>query len=307
MSEQRVRAVRQLILGVLPVLVIGVVLLVALGLRLAAAGAALDSATASAKGVVIATGLGERGNEVELSYSDGSGTEQVGRLTLAGVEEVPLDAQVDIAYDPDRPEIVFARGDATSSQVGRVITGLLLVGVLTFACLVINVTRWVRRRGLLERPGRSAKARRMKVRRGLSDRSWLQLTGAGQPLWVPVYWEPALQTLGEKPSPVTVHGTPGEDALLAFDVAGAPVWPSGRVRTEAPKGVEMEAARVSEPEQISMAHQTRADIAPVFFAPVLGLLWAYIDGSGAGSFAVAAAICAGVLFWLPSAYGSDPT
>ncbi|CAN5261016.1 hypothetical protein BH20ACT5_BH20ACT5_25990 [soil metagenome] len=306
MSGQRVRAVGQMLLGVVPVLIVGAALLVVLAVRLAGTGAVLDSASASAQGVVTGTGLGERGREIEVTYTDSSGAEQVGLLTLGGVEEVPLDAQVEIVYDPDNPEVVFAPGDATSSQVGRLITGLLLIGVVMLTCLAITALRWARRRSLLDRPGQSMRASRVKVRRGLSDRSWLTLESGERPVWVPVYWEPVLQTLGEAPTPVTGHGSPGADKLIGFEVAGTPVWPSGRARTEAPAGVPTEGgSRQAEP--ISLAAQTRADIAPVFFAPVLGLLWAYIDGSGAGSFAVATAMCAALLFWLPSVYGSDPT
>jgi hypothetical protein len=39
---------------------------------------------------------------------------------------------------------------------------------------------------------------------------------------------------------------------------------------------------------------------------VLGLLWAYVSGGGTGSFLVATALAAAVLFWLPQLLGSDP-
>ena len=42
-------------------------------------------------------------------------------------------------------------------------------------------------------------------------------------------------------------------------------------------------------------------------APVAGLLWAYLDESGAPSWAAATALAAGVLLWLPTVAGSDPT
>jgi hypothetical protein len=52
--------------------------------------------------------------------------------------------------------------------------------------------------------------------------------------------------------------------------------------------------------------QVRGDLVPVLMAPVLGILWAYLDGAGPGGFAVATALAAGVLFWLPQLLGSDP-
>jgi hypothetical protein len=48
------------------------------------------------------------------------------------------------------------------------------------------------------------------------------------------------------------------------------------------------------------------DAVPLVAAPVLGLLWAYVDGSGFGGFLVATGVVAAVLFWLPQLLGSDP-
>jgi hypothetical protein len=42
-------------------------------------------------------------------------------------------------------------------------------------------------------------------------------------------------------------------------------------------------------------------------SPLLGLLWAYVDGSGTGGFVGATGLMAGLLFWLPAVFGSDPT
>jgi hypothetical protein len=50
----------------------------------------------------------------------------------------------------------------------------------------------------------------------------------------------------------------------------------------------------------------RSDLVVVFAAPLLGLLWAYLDGSGLAGFAGATVLAAGVLFWLTQLLGSDP-
>ena len=62
----------------------------------------------------------------------------------------------------------------------------------------------------------------------------------------------------------------------------------------------------SDASSIGMTRQVRADAVVVFAAPLLGLLWAYVDSSGAAGFAAATALSAVVLFWLFQLLGSDP-
>jgi len=50
----------------------------------------------------------------------------------------------------------------------------------------------------------------------------------------------------------------------------------------------------------------RADAVVAVAAPLLGLLWAYVDGSGVAGFAAATALSAAGLFWLFQLLGSDP-
>jgi hypothetical protein len=60
-------------------------------------------------------------------------------------------------------------------------------------------------------------------------------------------------------------------------------------------------------ETVSMPKQLAGDISFVLLAPILGLLWAYVDRSGMAGFVVATVLVASVLFWLPGVFGSDPT
>jgi len=299
------RTVRQLLSGLLPLIAIAITLLVVLSLRLTETSSPLQTADTEARAVVSAIGLGADGRQIAVDYTAADGTEQSGRLTLADDTDIPLGAELEVVYDPARPAVVYARGDAVTDAVSDLVNGLVVIGLVLIAALVTTLVRLLRRRRLTARPPRQIRAHREKYRRGLADRSWLVLHTAGEPSWVPVYWDPSLERLGEDPQPITVYGDPDKDTLLGFDLYGQPVWPSGRRRGAAPKGLLRDLPPPS--GGVSLARQARADIVGVFGAPLIGVLWSYIDGSGTGGFLVATIVAAGVLFWLPSLYGSDPT
>jgi hypothetical protein len=305
MGLGQVRAVRQMLLGLVPLVVLAIVLIVVMSLRLADASAPLRAATSTAEAVIVSTGLGVDGRQIAVEYTDGTGAMQTGRLTLATVQDIPLDERISVVYDPDRPSVVYARGDAQTAVVDDLAGGLLIVTVILIAVSAVTVVRLVRRRRLSTAQPRQVPVRRARYRRGLSDRTWLVVDIDGGPAWVPVYWDAALERIGEQPVTVTAYGSPVEDSLIAFDVYGAMLWPSGRRRLMAPKGTERE---LDPPVgEISMPRQARADVVVVLLAPLLGLLWAYIDESGPAGFVLSTAMAAGLLFWLPSMYGSDPT
>jgi hypothetical protein len=96
--------------------------------------------------------------------------------------------------------------------------------------------------------------------------------------------------------------------VVVAEVAGTPVWPAGRRRLAEPGG-ELTSAGDLDPAAapIGLGRQLRTDAALLVVAPLAGLLWAYLDESGAAGWAVATALIAGVLFWLPTVTGSDPT
>lgn len=299
------RTIRQMLLGLLPLVVIAVTLLVVLSLRLTETSSPLQTADAEAQAVVIATGLGADGRQIAVDYTAADGTEQSGRLSLADDTDIPLGAELAVVYDPDRPAVVYARGDAVTDAVSDLVNGLVVIGLVLIAALITTLVRLVRRRRLAGQPPHQIRAHREKYRRGLADRSWLVLQTAGEPSWVPVYWDPSLERLGEESTPITVYGDPDKGTLLGFDLNGQTLWPSGRRRVKAPKGLLRDLPPPT--GGMSLARQARADIVGVFGAPLLGLLWSYIDGSGTGGFLIATIVAAGLLFWLPSLYGSDPT
>jgi len=305
MGLLRLRAVKQMLLGLIPLVVVSVVLIVVMSLRLAGASAPLRAATSNATAVVTSTGLGGDGRQVAVEYADESGSTQSGRLTLDSAQEIPLGQQIVVAYDPDRPAVVYAPGDALTSAVDDLQGGVVIVALTLIGSLAVTGVRLVRRRPLATADRRQVQVHRRRYRRGLSDRTWFVVDTERGPVWVPVYWDAAVERVGEQPVTVAAYGSPLADSLIAFDVYGATVWPSGRRRLDAPKGVE----RDLEPPtgEVSMPRQARADAVLLLLAPLLGLLWAYIDESGAAGFAFATAMAVGLLFWLPAIYGSDPT
>lgn len=306
MGMLQLRPARQMLAGLIPLTVIVVILIVVLATRLSTVSGPLRSATATATGTVTSTGLGAAGLQVAVAYTDAAGSPQTGRLTLDVPRDIPLQTSIRIAYDPQRPAAVFAAGDGVTTAVNNIVNGMLILVLVLVGAVVTTAVRLLRRARLAQRPTAQVLLRRTKYRRGLAERSWLVLNTVRGSVYVPVYWDPALERFGEAQAAALVHGSPVEDALLAFEVQGQTVWPSGRRRLDPPRGVERDVA--PQPGRpVSLLRQVRTDVIPVFFAPVLGLLWAYIDQSGPAGFAFASLAAAGVLFWLPTVYGSDPS
>lgn len=302
----RPRARKQLLLGILPITVIAAVLLTVLGGSLPAARAPLNAATETATGEVVRNGADPDGRGVEVSFTDADGNEQTGIIVLARPEEVSEGAAVGIQYDPSDPAAVYAEGDAAHLTVRNLLFGMFWIALVLLVCVGLTVFRLISRTRLLRRPATSVSARRVRVRRGLSDRSWLVLDHGGAVSWVPVYWEEAVSSL-HKDTPITVHGNPGRDRLVMPVIDGRPIWPSGGRRRSAPKGQASQPVPQNPVPRRSLLRQARGDAAALLFAPLFGLLWAYTDDSGVTGFLAATAICVGVIFWLPSFFGSDPT
>ncbi|MBA3525039.1 MAG: hypothetical protein H0T85_10935 [Geodermatophilaceae bacterium] len=298
------RALRQALLGLTPLVVIGVVLLVLLSLRLGPARAVIASATASTTALVTATGLDD-GRGIDVTFTAADGSDRTGRLTLDSPQDVPLDVRILIAYDPTDPATVYAEGDAATATVDDLVNGLIVVVLVVLVAVAVTVVRVVRRRRLETAPTVTVSVRRERYRRGLTDRTWLVADTGRGPAWFPVYWDHAVESIGEDPTSVLAHGSPTADALVAFEVGTTMLWPSGRRRDSPPKGTQRELP--PQTPRVTLLRQVRADGVMVFLAPLMGLLWAYVDGSGPAGFVFATFLSAGVLFWLPSVQGSDPT
>lgn len=308
------RARRQLLVGIVPLIGIGLIVLGVMAMTLPGARAPLLAATQTATAEVTDNGAAG-GTTIEVAFTDAEGLARKGAIVLAKPQVIPDAVELSVQYDPDvvatldDPDdrvLVYTEGDAAHLAARNLLFGIFWVSLVLVICSAVTGLRLVSRPRLLRRPVTSATARRIRVRRGISDRSWLVLDHGGAVSWLPVYWDEAVSAL-RRDSPIVVHGNPGRDRLVLPIIDGRPIWPSGARRTSAPKGEAGQPPPQSPAQPKSMLRQARADAAGLFFAPLLGLLWAYNDESGGAGFFIATAISVGVLFWLPSIFGSDPT
>jgi hypothetical protein len=301
------RAATQLLLGYLPLLTIGIVLVVVLAVRLSTAREPLARATATASATVVASGQPPDGRGVSVTFS--ADTRRSGVVVLRDPVDVAPGQQVTVRYDPSTPAgatAVYANGDAAHRAVEDVLFGMVATVVAVLIASAVTGLRVLRLWRLRRAPATGATASRVVVRRGLVVRSWLELaTGRGE-RWVPVHWSPELAAL-EPDSPIEVRGDVAGRAVLPV-IDGAELWPSGRLRSRPPRGERRVVVPEDAPDRpVTWARQVRSDVVVVFAAPLLGLLWAYLDGSGPAGFVVAAVLAAGLLFWLTQLLGSDPS
>ncbi|WP_222192324.1 DUF3592 domain-containing protein [Modestobacter italicus] len=303
------RAVGQLLLGLVPVLLVGLGLLLALALRLPDVQAPLSAARETTTATVTATGAAPGGRGLDVAFTDAGGTEREGRIELDRPLEVPVDAELTVRYDPDLPARgavpVFTDGDAAHAAVGDVVFGLVAIVLVLLVVGVLTLARLLGRPRLRTRPTTTVPATHVVVRQGLLVRSFLELDTSAGRRWLPVHWAPELDRLAPG-TPVTVHGDPARARLVLPVVGGAEVWPSGRLRSREPRGEVRQAPVDPDAAEVGLGRQARADGVLPFLAPFLGLLWAYVDGSGPRGFLVATALLAAVLFWVPQWLGSDP-
>jgi hypothetical protein len=303
------RAARQLLLGLLPVLVVGLVLLGAVSVRLGQVRAPLAADTATATATVTAVGTEPDGRGLTVTFPGADGVPRTGVIELQRALDVPVGAQLTVRFDPagtaDGPVRVHTDGDAASAEVSDVLFGLVAVVVVLLLVAGLTGARLLGRPRLRRRPVVPLTATHVVVRQGLLVRSVLELDTSAGLRWLPVYWTPELDRLAPN-TRVPVHGDPARARLVLPVVDGAEVWPSGRVRSRAPRGELRQAAVDPDATDVGLGRQARADGVLPFLAPVLGLLWAYVDSSGLNGFLVATALSAGVLFWLPQLLGSDP-
>jgi hypothetical protein len=300
------RARAQLLAGYLTLLVAGAAVLVVLGVRLASARAELDRASAVGSATVVASGQAPDGRGVRVSVAAG-GTTRTGVLVLPRAADIAPGTRLTVNFDPRSPvdrTVVHAGGDATDSSAQSLLFGDVVVVAVLLAVSVLTALRLLTAPRLRRAPETEVAATRFVVRQGLVVRSWLELATGRGVRWVPVYWSPELARLAPGTT-VPVHGRPESGRAVLPVVGGSEVWPSGRVRTRPPRGDRSPADPDPEADG-GWVRQLRGDAVGLVVAPVLGLLWAYVDSSGTGGFVVATVLCAGVLFWLAEYLGSDP-
>jgi hypothetical protein len=189
--------------------------------------------------------------------------------------------------------------------VEDVLFGLVAVAFVAVCATALTLLRLLTRVRLRRAPAGEATATRVVVREGLLVRSWLELGTPAGARWLPVYWSPEVAALqpGDR---IGLRGDPGRDRLVLPVVDGAEVWPSGRVRPRPPRGERRTAVPGPGAARVPWRRQVRSDVVPTVAAPLLGLVWAYVDGSGVAGFLIATVVAAAVIFWVAQLTGSDP-
>lgn len=299
-------------------LVLGVCVLIAgLSARtLVTTGAAVSAATARGYGEVVSA----RHRTVQLRWQ-APGGRRTDTVELA-VRAPPVGTRTEVAFDPGNPAGVLMPGSAELAAVDRAGSGLAFSAVI--ALLVLGTLGWqlASWRRLSGRGAQVLPVRRVRVQSGLLTRSWLEFDtasrdaapepGPGGPLWVPVHFDPVLMT-APAPVPARVHGDPLTQRLVAVEVDGTLLYPSGPVRMTEPAGRRIDSPAqpdedvVREAARSGWRHQLRADAVLLTPAPLVGLLWAFLDDGGVLTWAWATALAATLALWWAALRGSDPT
>ncbi|HEX9624026.1 MAG TPA: DUF3592 domain-containing protein, partial [Streptosporangiaceae bacterium] len=298
------RAVRHLLLGLGPLLILGIAVIVVLLVRFAQIDAPVRRATASATATVVRSGFGASGHDLDLRWTDSHGTAHVSQVTVPDAGPIATGSKTTIQYNPDDPAQVFVEGDSTSVRLRNTAFGAFITLIVVLAAVAVSIVHVVRRLLAERREPATLPATYARSKRGLIYRSWLLLEDRGREHWVPVHWEPALATmLAKTPSPV--RGRPGSDRVVVVDVRGTAVWQSGRIRRTQPAGditiggatytkAAQRRIEAEPPPTSGLARQARTDAVLVLAAPLLGLLWAFLDRTGPAGFAAGTVVAVGV-------------
>ncbi len=268
---------------------------------LGSVGERVAGATARSSGEVI------RANDrtVDVRWS-APGVRRVDTVALA-VPAPPVGSRTEIAYDPLEPATVFVPGSIELAAVDRAASGVAFSGLLAAVVVVTASWQMISRRRLRRSPGQPVQVRRVRVQSGLLTRSWLELDSP--PRWIPVHFDPVLVTL-PAPASVQLHGDPQRRGLVAAEVSGVWLDPSGPVRAREPSGRRTDSPTHPDSDaggDTSWRRQLRADAVLLTPAPVVGLLWAFLDGGGVLTWACATALTAALALWWAALRGSDPS
>jgi hypothetical protein len=240
-----------------------------------------------------------------VSYSDGA----VEVRWPSGSARIPYEngdrivgKQSQVAFDPADPSRAVIPGADLLLQTDRALGGVtfsLAVAMLVFAVGLVRVLLAVR---CVRSSPVTVPVRRIRLQSGLMVRSWLEIDGPVE-RWLPVYYDPVLVTL---PSPVDVELRGGRVAV----VDGVTIYPSGRPVVKHPRGRRVDNPAQPDPETRAprgLLAQLRVDAVFVVPAPIVGLFWAYVDGSGFTGWITATVIAAALGLWWGAFRGSDPS
>ncbi|MEC3976782.1 hypothetical protein [Amycolatopsis sp. H20-H5] len=306
----RLRPVRHILLTSALVLVACAVLFVLQLLAFSDASAQLRGMTARST----ATVQHNDGDTSTVRFGLPGGGEATASVVIDGV--VPkVDSELPVFYDAARPEHAAIRGATPLVAADRASTYATVTVIAALLVLITDVAVLVSRFVL---PARAAAGlvrlpvRRVKIQRGVLARSWLE-TETATPRWIPVYFSPALIGLAS-PADVVVHGDPARDRWVMVRVGDERIHPAGAVRPTEPRGRRLD--NPAEPDEnrlvaagrpVSLARQLRADLPVLAIAPVVGVFWALVDGTGIAGWLSVTVLIGAFGFWWAALRGSDPS
>lgn len=286
------------------------VLAAASWLALSRAEAVIATATARTEGTV--GGATATGHAVELRWTRPGTTPRTDAVELAGTLP-PAGTRTQVAYDPAHLDAApLIPGAAVLVDADRDLTDLALAGAVAVVVVVLAGWQLPSRRWAARRPGRPLAVRRVRYRSGLLSRSYLE-TDAEPQRWIPVHFDPVLVGL---PAPTTVllHGDPWRHRLVGVRVDGRVLPVSGGVRRDEPRGrrtdnpARPDAAAAGRGAALAgLRRQLRTDLPLLVAAPVVALLWTYLDGGGPLTWVGASALLGALALLYAAVRGSDPT
>jgi hypothetical protein len=300
----RTRAVRHGLAATVLVLVVCAV--VAAFSAVTLAGARAELAPLTARSTAHVDRVDQDADTADVSWPQGHATVRLdGPLPKVGVT-------VPVGYDPESPSHAVIPGAETLVAADRASGELLFVVIVAVLMLLVTAVRFVSRLGLPRRPTVQIPVRRVRIQSGLLARSWLETEDLPR-RWIPVYFDPVLVTL-PTPSTIALFGDPRRTRWVAARIGDTVIYPSGRVAKEDPRGRRTDnpsevddSVRIRAVTTSGWLRQLRADAVLIVPAPIVGLLWAYLDGGAVWSWLGASVITAALALWLAALRGSDPS
>jgi hypothetical protein len=277
------------------------------GSVLALAAAQLDALTGRAFGTVTAV----QADAVVVSWAVPGAGARADVVELAGTPP-PVGTRTEVAYNPADPARPLVPGAALLARADRALSALVLAGTVAAVVLAGGAWQLVSRHRAAALPARTVAVRRVRVRAGLLQRSWLE-TQTVPPRFVPVHFDPVLVGLAS-PAEVQLHGDPLRDRLVAAEVDGRLLHAAGAVRAGEPRGRRIDNPSRpdgSAPERAArlapLARQLVADLPLLLPAPLVALLWTWVDGGGLASWAALTLLLGALGLWVAALRGSDPS
>lgn len=218
-----------------------------------------------------------------------------------------------VACDPVDPRRAAMPTAAVLRTADRAATGTAVAAAGAVAVLGYGGWLLLSRSGLFRGTPRRMVLRRVRLQRGLLTRSWLQ-TECMPERWIPVHFDPALVTM-PSPAELWVYGSPSRGRLVGIETPdGTRLYPSGPVRVREPRGRRSDspawpdaAAAGRAAASARLRRRFVADSPRLAVAPALGVLWAFLEGSGFTGWLAATGIVGALGLWLAAVRGSDPT